>query len=35
MGWKEKWGMGEGANKKRKNGEKYLPTWTACDRVSY
>ena len=25
----------EKANKKRKIGERYLPTWTVCDRVSY
>ena len=25
----------EKPNKKRRNGERYLPTWTACDRVSY
>ena len=35
MGGKGKWGWEKG-NKKRRNGDgTYLPTLTACDRVSY
>ena len=25
----------EKANKKRRNGERYLPTWAAFDQISY
>ena len=31
----ERSGGWEKANKKRKNGEKYLPTWAVWDIVSY
>ena len=27
--------VGDGKIRIRRNGEKYLPTWTKCDRVSY
>ena len=34
MGGKENWEMGEGEREEKKYGW-YLPTLTACDRVSY